>query len=55
MKLTENRKTLDKLQKDLDIWIREYNEQRPHSRKYCFGKTPMRRLWIRYRWQKRKC
>jgi len=33
--------TLDELQEDLDIWIREYNEQRPHSGKYCFGKTPM--------------
>jgi hypothetical protein len=25
----------------LDTWIKEYNEQRPHSGKYCFGKTPM--------------
>jgi len=33
--------TLDELQEDLDIWIREYNEQRPHSGKYCFGKTPI--------------
>jgi len=33
--------TLDELQADLDIWISEYNEQRPHSGKYCFGKTPM--------------
>jgi hypothetical protein len=25
------------------VWIllREHNEQRPHSRKYCFGETPM--------------
>jgi transposase InsO family protein len=34
-------KTLDELQCDLDNWIKEYNEQRPHSGKYCFGKTPM--------------
>ena len=34
-------KTLDELQCDLDNWIEEYNEQRPHSGKYCFGKTPM--------------
>jgi transposase InsO family protein len=34
-------KTLDELQCDLDNWITEYNEQRPHSGKYCFGKTPM--------------
>jgi transposase InsO family protein len=33
--------TLDELQADLDTWIKEYNEQRPHSGKYCFGKTPM--------------
>jgi transposase InsO family protein len=29
------------LQKDLDEWINEYNEERTHSGKYCFGKTPM--------------
>jgi hypothetical protein len=23
------------------VWLREYNEDRPHSGKYCFGKTPM--------------
>lgn len=34
--------TLEELQRDLDNWIEEYNEQRPHSGKYCFGKTPMR-------------
>jgi hypothetical protein len=33
--------TLDDLQADLDIWLKEYNEQRPHSGKYCFRKTPM--------------
>lgn len=32
--------TLDELQADVDIWVKEYNEQRPHSGKYCFGKTP---------------
>jgi transposase InsO family protein len=34
-------KTLDELQRDLDNWMGEYNEQRTHSGKYCFGKTPM--------------
>ena len=29
------------LQKDLDEWMRDYNENRPHSGKYCYGKTPM--------------
>jgi hypothetical protein len=33
--------SLDQLQADLDSWLQEYNEHRPHSGKYCFGKTPM--------------
>jgi hypothetical protein len=33
--------TLDELQADLDTWIKHYNEERTHSGKYCFGKTPM--------------
>jgi hypothetical protein len=33
--------SLQDLQADLDSWLKEYNEQRPHSGKYCFGKTPM--------------
>jgi transposase InsO family protein len=28
------------LQEDLDSWLKEYNESRAHSGKYCFGKTP---------------
>lgn len=34
-------RTLDELQVDVDNWLLEYNEQRPHTGKYCFGKTPM--------------
>jgi len=34
-------KTLEELQRDLDAWMKEYNEERPHTGKYCFGKTPM--------------
>jgi transposase InsO family protein len=34
-------RNLDELQTDVDHWIAEYNESRPHSGKYCFGKTPM--------------
>jgi hypothetical protein len=30
----------DELQTDLDLWVREYNEQRPHQGHWCFGKTP---------------
>ena len=33
--------SLEQLQSDLDTWLEEYNEHRPHSGKYCFGKTPM--------------
>jgi len=32
---------LDELQADLDTWIKQYNEERAHSGKCCFGKTPM--------------
>ncbi len=24
-----------------DAWLQHYNEQHPHSGRYCFGKTPM--------------
>jgi transposase InsO family protein len=33
--------TLEELQADLDEWIRYYNEDRPHSGRFCYGKTPM--------------
>jgi hypothetical protein len=32
---------LNDLQKDLDDWLKYYNFERPHSGKYCYGKTPM--------------
>ena len=32
--------TLEELQADLDNWIEQYNSQRTHSGKYCFGRTP---------------
>ena len=34
-------RSLDELQTDLDLWVREYNEVRPHQGRWCFGKTPM--------------
>lgn len=34
-------RTLEELQLDLDEWIEYYNQERTHSGKYCFGKTPM--------------
>lgn len=33
--------TLEELQTDLDEWLRQYNDHRPHSGRYCYGKTPM--------------
>jgi transposase InsO family protein len=32
---------LELLQQDLDEWMQYYNNERPHSGRYCFGKTPM--------------
>jgi len=34
-------RALEELQADLDAWIQEYNEQRPHQGRWCYGKTPM--------------
>ena len=33
--------SIEELQKDLDEWLNYYNNERTHSGKYCFGKTPM--------------
>ena len=33
--------SLAELQQDVDQWLQKYNELRPHSGKYCYGKTPM--------------
>lgn len=32
--------SLEELQADLDAWLREYNEQRTHQGRWCYGKTP---------------
>jgi hypothetical protein len=32
--------TIGELKKDLDAWMTDYNEVRPHQGRYCFGKTP---------------
>ena len=34
-------KSVEELQTDLDQWMKYYNEERPHSGRYCYGKTPM--------------
>jgi transposase InsO family protein len=33
--------SLSELQEDVEKWLLEYNEQRTHTGKYCYGKTPM--------------
>jgi transposase InsO family protein len=34
-------KNIEELQADVDQWMEDYNNERTHSGKYCFGKTPM--------------
>ena len=33
--------SIEELQTDLDAWLKEYNEQRTHQGRWCYGKTPM--------------
>ena len=33
--------SLEELQTDVDEWIEYYNWERPHSGRYCYGKTPI--------------
>ena len=33
--------SMEQLQHDLDDWMEYYNNERPHSGRYCYGKTPM--------------
>ncbi|APC91430.1 Mobile element protein [Francisella sp. MA067296] len=33
--------TIEEIQQDVDIWLDYYNNERPHSGKHCYGKTPM--------------
>ena len=33
--------SLEEMQQDLDVWIKYYNQERAHSGRYCYGKTPM--------------
>jgi hypothetical protein len=32
-------RSIEELQADLDLWVREYNEQRSHQGRWCFGKA----------------
>ncbi len=33
--------SIEELQADLDAWMRQYNEERSHQGRWCYGKTPM--------------
>ena len=46
--------SLEELQIDLDLWIKRYNEFRPHSRRHCYGKTPMQTFWMQNILRKKK-
>jgi len=34
-------RSIEELQEDLDAYLVEYNEARPHQGRWCFGRTPM--------------
>lgn len=36
--------SIEELQADVNEWLNKYNQFRPHSGKYCYGKTPMQTL-----------
>lgn len=36
--------SLEEIQTDVNEWLKKYNQFRPHSGKYCYGKTPMQTL-----------
>jgi len=36
--------SVEQLQVDVDEWVTSYNEERTHTGKYCYGKTPMQTL-----------
>jgi len=33
--------SVEELQIDVNAWLQQYNQLRPHSGRYCYGKTPM--------------
>jgi len=34
-------RSIEELQLDVEDWLKSYNEIRPHSGRFCYGKTPM--------------
>jgi transposase InsO family protein len=37
-------RTIEDLQADLGVWMRDYNTNRTHQGRWCYGKTPMQTL-----------
>ena len=37
--------SLEEMQTDLNVWIKQYNNDHTHSGKYCFGRTPMQTFY----------
>jgi hypothetical protein len=47
--------TLEELQSDLDLYLDEYNNERTHTGKYCYGRTPMQTFLETLSLAKKKC
>jgi hypothetical protein len=48
-------RAIDELRVDLDTWLVECNQRRPHQGSWCFGKTPMQTFLVtRCPWRRRK-
>jgi transposase InsO family protein len=41
----KNYSTIAELQADVDLWLDFYNKERPHSGRFCYGKTPWQ-TWL---------
>jgi len=39
--MEENYRSIEELQLDLNSWLSYYNNERTHTGKHCYGKTPM--------------
>jgi hypothetical protein len=47
-------RTLVEMQADLDAWMEDYTQQRPHQGRWCYGKTPMQTFMDRVPLAKKK-
>jgi hypothetical protein len=44
---------LESRQTDLDAFVDDDNQRRPHQGRWCYGKPPMRRFATAWRWRRR--